>query len=157
NGRARALAARTDLPADIRRSAEILARESDRITHIVEQLLTFSRRSVPSMADIDMAGPVRDIIELFGPEARRHEVRLEFVPLESPPTATATVAQAQRVALTCRATPVRPTPRGGKARVPLAPSSIPLPDGSVRGSVALVVEDPGEGTPDKVLPYIFEP
>lgn len=157
NGRARALAARTDLPADIRRSAEILARESDRITHIVEQLLTFSRRSVPSMADIDMAGPVRDIMELFEPEARRHEVRLDFVTLESLPTANADVGQVQQVVMNLLSNAVRATPRGGEVRVTLAPSSITLPDGSVQGSVALVVEDTGEGIPEEVLPYIFEP
>src|SRR5262249_41265497 len=65
NGRARALAARTDVPADVRRTAEILASESDRITRIVEQLLTFSRQTVPLIAETDLTAPVRDIVEFF--------------------------------------------------------------------------------------------
>lgn len=157
NGRARALAARSDLPADVRRSAEILARESDRITHIVEQLLTFSRRSVPSMADIDLAGAVRDIIELFEPEARRQDVRLAFAPGESLPTANADVGQVQQVVMNLLSNAVRATPRGGQVRVGLEPSSLTLPDGSAQASVSLIVEDTGEGIPEEVLPYIFEP
>ena len=40
NGRARALASRTDLPAEIRRAAQVFEEQSDRIAKIVEQLLT---------------------------------------------------------------------------------------------------------------------
>jgi two-component system, NtrC family, sensor histidine kinase HydH len=157
NGRARALAAKTDLPEDVHRTAEILARESDRITHIVEQLLTFSRRSVPSMADIDVAGPVRDIIELFEPEARRQDVRLDFAQAESLPTANADAGQVQQVVMNLLSNAVHATPRGGQVRVALEPSSFALPDGSVQAAVSLVVEDTGEGIPEEVLPYIFEP
>ena len=69
NGRARALAARTDVPSDVRRTAEILARESDRIARIVEQLLTFSRHTVPSITETQLGGtlvqPNVDAIQEF--------------------------------------------------------------------------------------------
>ena len=157
NGRARALAARPDLPADVRRSAEILAAESDRITRIVEQLLTFSRRSVPSTTDIDVTGAVRDIIELFGPEARRHEVRLDFNFDEPLPAARADAGQVQQVVMNLLSNAVRATARGGRVSVSLRSSSFVIPGGQTQPSVSLIVEDSGEGIPEEILPRIFEP
>ena len=78
NGRARALASRADIPPDIRRIAEILADQSDRITRIVEQLMTFARHTTPKRIEVGLREPVRDVVELFEMEARRHDVRIEF-------------------------------------------------------------------------------
>src|SRR5207237_10251075 len=157
NGRARALAARPDLAADVRRTAQILATESDRITRIVEQLLMFSRRSVPSMTDVALAGPVRDIIELFGPEARRHDVRLDFEFEESLPAARADISQVQQVVMNLLSNAVRATPRGGHVRVAREASCFVIPGGEWRPSVSLVVEDTGEGVVDGLLARICDP
>jgi two-component system, NtrC family, sensor histidine kinase HydH len=157
NGRARALAAADDLSPDVRRTAEILARESDRITQIVERLLTVSRRSVPSIANVDLAGPVRDIIELFGPEARRHGVQLQFERADGLPAANADVSQVQQVVMNLLSNALHATPRNGRVRVALEASSVAVAGGEAQPAVALIVEDTGIGIPDEILPHIFEP
>jgi len=157
HGRARTLAARPDLPADVQRTGEILANESDRITRIVDQLLTLSRRSAPCMTDVELRVPVSDIVELFGGEARRHDVRLELECDDSLPTVTVDVSQIQQVVMNLLSNAVRASKRGGCVRVVLGASSFAVEGGEPRPSVSLVVEDTGEGIPEALLPHIFEP
>ncbi len=155
NGRARALAARPDIPADIRRIAEIVANESDRITRIVEQLLTFARHTTPKRIDVGLREPVRDVVELFELEARRHAVRLEFVCDESLPLVNADAGQVQQVVMNLLRNAVRATPRGGRIHVSLTTQS--PTGGQSEPSVCLAVEDSGEGIPDDVAAHMFEP
>lgn len=156
NGRARALADRTDVPADVRRTAEILTNESDRITRIVEQLLMFSRQTAPAFTGAQLGAPVRDIVELFASEAHRHNVRLESHIDEPLTTVQADVDQVQQVVVNLLHNALRATPAGGQISLRLEDSSFtrgdqPLP------SVLLTISDTGEGIPDTILPRIFEP
>jgi two-component system, NtrC family, sensor histidine kinase HydH len=152
NGRARALAARADIPADIRRIAEILANQSDRIAHIVEQLLTFARHTTPRRIDVGLREPVRDVVELFEMEARRHDVRLEFACDETLPLVNADAGQVQQVVMNLLRNAVRATPRAGRIHV-----SLTATQGEQEPSVCLAVEDSGEGIPDDVAAHMFEP
>lgn len=157
SGRARALAARAELPPDVQRTAEILANESDRITRIVEQLLAFSRRSAPCVTDAQLRGPVRDIVEIFEVEARHHNVRLKFDCDEALPTATVDVGQVQQVVMNLLSNAVRAARQGGQVRVRLGTSSVRIDGAAPRASVSLVVEDTGDGISGELMPHIFEP
>jgi len=156
NGRARALAARQDLPPDVQRAAEILSRESDRITRIVEQLLMFSRRSAPLKVEAVLTGPVREVAELFMPEARRHGVRLEVDCGSAVPPARVDVGQVQQVVMNLLSNAIRATPANGRVRLELAASE-PSADGAPCRGVRLVVADTGSGIPDAIRAHIFEP
>jgi nitrogen fixation/metabolism regulation signal transduction histidine kinase len=70
NGRARALASRADLPAEIRRVAQVFEEQSDRIAKIVEQLMTVARRKPAQWGEFDLKATVGPIVELLGHEAR---------------------------------------------------------------------------------------
>jgi len=157
NGRARLIAGRADLPADVRHGAEVLAKESDRIAHIVEQLLTFSRQTVPAIAGVQLVSPVRDIVELFEPEARRHDVRLEFHCDESLPAANVDAGQVQQVVMNLLRNAVYATRPKGRVTLSLASGSLSKANGPAQPSVSLVVEDTGEGIAETLLPRIFEP
>jgi signal transduction histidine kinase len=158
NGRARALAERPNVPPDVRRTAEILARESQRIARIVEQLLVFTRQAAPSIAAAALAGPVRDIVELLEPDARQHGVRLELRCVEALlPRAQADAGQIQQVVMNLVSNAVRATPPGGQVSVSLAGASPRGPEGEFRPCVELTVEDTGDGIPEAILPRIFEP
>jgi signal transduction histidine kinase len=158
SGRARAIAARSDLPEEVRRSAAILERQSDRIATIVEQLLSFARRSATQMAEIDVAAAVRAIVELMGPEARRRKVRLEMEVAPALPGVTGDSDRIQQVAMNLISNALRATPANGTVRVGLTTATL---DGGRevggRTSVQLRVADSGEGIRDEARLKIFEP
>jgi signal transduction histidine kinase len=135
----------------------VLAKESDRIARIVEQLLTFSRQTVPTIAGVQLAAPVHDIVELFEPEARRHDVRLEFHCDESLPAANVDAGQVQQVVMNLLRNAVYATKPKGRVTLALTSGSLSRASGPAQPSISLVVEDTGEGIPEALLPRIFEP
>jgi signal transduction histidine kinase len=157
NGRARALAARADLHPDVRRTTDILVKESDRIARIVEHLLMFSRRSSSRVGEAHLREPVRDIIDLFSTEASRHQVRLEFDCDDRVPLATVDVDQVQQVVMNLLRNAVRAAGRGGFVRVELRAASMTDGSGGTRPAVLLVVEDTGDGISPEFVPRLFEP
>ncbi|MFZ5479228.1 MAG: ATP-binding protein [Myxococcota bacterium] len=147
HGRARALAERPEDAERTRRHAEVLVRESERITRIVAQLLALTRRRAPRREEVDVAGAARDVLGLLEIEARRRGVRVEVesfgaVHIEADPD------QIQQVLLN------------------LATNALAAarPDGSVLvrveggdGGVRIVVEDDGVGMTEEVRARVFEP
>jgi signal transduction histidine kinase len=156
NGRARALAARANLPHDLRRTAEILAAESDRITRIVQQLLTFARHANPSMTMVQLLPPVRDIVELLQHEASHRGVQLALRHAESLPMVMADAPQIQQVVMNLLTNALRATPRGGCIEVTLEITGDPA-DHATAPALLLTVTDTGHGVPNELLPRIFEP
>jgi signal transduction histidine kinase len=158
NGRARALASRTDLPAEIRRIAQVFEEQSDRIAKIVEQLMTVARRKPAQWGEFDLKSTVGPIVELMGHEARRRGVRLEFECPNPLPKVVADVDQVQQVTLNLLSNALRATPREGRVRLSLAASSFKtgqsMPE---HPSVSLVVQDTGCGISEELLGHIFEP
>ncbi len=158
SGRARQLAGRSDLPADVQRSARILEEQSDRIAKIVEQLLSFARRKSARMEKTDVAAAVASIVELFEPEARRCGVRLQLDREYGLPKVVADADQIQQVVMNLLTNALRATPRGGDIRVFLAPGSFASADGTRQDpSVSLMVADTGEGMSEDVRRQMFEP
>jgi signal transduction histidine kinase len=158
NGRARALASRADLPAEIRRIAQVFEEQSDRIAKIVDQLMTVARRKPAQWGEFDLKSTVGPIVELMGHEARRRGVRLEFDCPNPLPKVVADVDQVQQVTLNLLSNALRATPRGGQVRLSLAASSFKTGQSTPeRPSVSLVVQDTGCGISEELLGHIFEP
>ncbi|NOK01540.1 HAMP domain-containing protein [Myxococcus xanthus] len=158
NGRAQALAARAELPDDVRRNARILVEQSERIERIVRQLLDLARRKPSKLESLDALASVRAVVELLEFDARRRDVRLTFHSEEPLPRVLADGDGLQQVALNLLTNALRATPRGGEVRVTLAPSTFqPAPGLRERHGVRLSVEDTGVGMDDAALERVFEP
>ena len=158
NGRARDMAARDDLPADVRRTAGILEQQSDRIAKIVERLLGFARRRGAQIVEVDVRLPVASVVDLIAGEARRRGVSLQFHPGHDVLQIMADPDQIQQITANLLSNALRATPRGGRVLVSLGT----VPAGgdehvSTRPSVYLEVEDNGPGVPDDVRRRMFEP
>ncbi len=156
NGRARAIAARSDLPQEVRRSAQIVEEQSDRIGKIVEQLLSFARRKGAQMSEVDLATTVRAVVDLMEPEARRRRVGLEFDTSSALPRVVADSDRIQQVTMNLMSNALRATPPGGIIRISLTGASFGE-NGGADGSVRLRVSDTGGGIPEDVRDRIFEP
>ena len=161
SGRARAIAARTDLPPDVRRSALILEEQSDRIARIVDQLLGFARRRVAHMSDVDLRLTVGAIVDLMGSEARRRSIRLDFECEDALPRVFADADQVQQVTMNLLSNAFRAAPERGVVRVELSAAAAnpdhPDEPGTPPGAVSLSVEDNGTGIPEDVRLRMFEP
>jgi len=107
--------------------------------------------------DAQLREPVRDIIDLFSAEGRRHGVRVEFDCDDSLPLATVDVDQVQQVVMNLLRNAVRAAKSGGCVRVALRASSMTNGGGETRPSVLLLVEDTGDGISQEFVPHLFEP
>ncbi|AEI63735.1 sensor histidine kinase [Corallococcus macrosporus] len=158
NGRAQGLAARAELPEDVRRNARILVEQSERIERIVRQLLDLARRKPSRLEPLDALAPVRAVVELLAFDARKRDVRLAFHCEQPLPHVLADGDGLQQVALNLLTNALRATPRGGEVRVTLSPSTFqPAPGLRERRGVRLSVEDTGVGMEEAALERVFEP
>jgi signal transduction histidine kinase len=157
NGRARDLAARSDLPADVSRSAAILVEQTDRVHHIVERLLDAARRKAPEVVAFDVADSVQRMVELVSSQARRMGVRLEL-DCSDVPLLQGDPAQVQQVVLNLLQNALRASERGQVVQITVARSSFTrLADSRPQPSVAITVDDAGRGIPEHIREHVFEP
>jgi len=157
NGRARSIAARTDIPADVARSAGIIDDQSDRITRIVEQLLNLTRRSPAQLRSIRLPATVQAIVDLMETEARRRNVSLRFEYEPDLPPVLADPDQVQQVAMNLITNALRAAPAASGAVVVRVgrPGSTDQLD--VEPGVCLSVSDNGPGLPPETARRMFEP
>jgi signal transduction histidine kinase len=157
NGRARAIAAASDLPLDVVRYARIIEEQAERITETVERLLPLCRRhSVPAII-VDLPHVLAGLLEMMEPAARHHGIRLQLVCRHVIPPLMADVDElrllvANLVINGCRATAI-----GGRVRVVLSRGWAPLPDKVRQRTVRIAVEDTGGGIASEQRDRVFEP
>lgn len=157
SGRARSLSRRSDLPDDVKRSAEILVEQTERVADIVERLLDVARVRSPYFAMVKPADPLMLMIELMETEARRMNVRLE-TNIEDVPAVRADPNQVKQVFFNLIQNACRACQGGGRVKVSLYPSSFLLPaDLGEQESVAVTVEDTGPGVKAELREKIFSP
>ena len=150
-GRASAIA-ETTADADTRRHAQILVEQTDRISRIVEQLLTFGRRRPARIARCKLDEPVQTVIELLNGEARRRGVALAVEATQRAELEIdADADQVQQVVLNLVRNALAVTPRGGTITVVLE-HRVDNPD-----SLFLIVRDTGPGISQDMQTRLFEP
>jgi len=147
SGRAAALLARSRDP-EIRRQAEILVEQTMRITRIVGQLLSFSRRRPAVIAACDLARPVAAVLELLDGETRRRGVALELQRDAGHHVIDADDDQLQQIVLNLVRNALAATPTGGRITVRVEAEA---------GAVRLIVRDTGPGIPPELAARLFEP
>jgi signal transduction histidine kinase len=158
NGRARAIAARTDVPPEIVRSAQIVDQQSDRIARTLEQLLNLTRRRPATMSDVSVEIAVTAIIDLMQPEARRRQVDLRLECATDLPKVCGNLDHIQQVAMNLLSNAFRAAPAGGQVSVVVAASAFTrVAAADSQTAVRLVVTDTGVGMSADTRRHIFEP
>ena len=156
SGRAHALLESPNDPAEVCRQAQILVEQSERVARIVEQLVGFSRRVPPKLAEQDLRPIVRSVVELIEYQARRKGVEVALRSVGSVPEIFGDRDRIQQVVLNLLNNALRATPRGGHIRVSIEAMAAKHEDHGV-GGVRIVVEDDGRGMDEQTRTRAFEP
>ncbi len=139
-----------DLPQTERRYLEVVERNSERLMHLVNDLLFVARLEAGEMDihldELDLATVVRQAVEEAGPRARAKEIALE-TETDSAPTVSADRGRMFQLLDNLVGNAIKFTPAGGKVEVRL----------SRRGDFArLEVEDSGIGIAPDDQRRLFE-
>ena len=141
-----------DIPPEMEKKfLGVILNESDRMTHIVQDLLTLSRfdsnRSELKLARFSFAGAVQDLYNAVYMEAQRrsHTLKLELEP--DLPDIVADRERIVQVMMNIVSNSIKYTPDGGR---------ISISAGREGDRVWLVVDDNGIGIPPEDRPRIFE-
>lgn len=138
-------------PEEARRALDIIVRESERLSHLVDNVLQFSRaergtiRLAPEPARLDAL--LKDVVDSFRPlaEARQVSVRLSSA---AGITAAVDGAAVRQIVLNLLDNAVKYGPTGQSVRVDL---------GLENGSAIISVEDQGPGIPASAREKVWQP
>lgn len=145
-GRARSILKRAD-KENIERVVPLIVEQTERITRIVQQMLSMTRRRAPSRQLVDAAKAARSVVELLQLEARSQDVRLELA-ARGDTTLRADADQLQQVVLNLVRNAIQAAPPHTTVEVVLRRDSAEL---------VLEVRDEGPGVPDDLHDKLFEP
>ncbi|HVK88745.1 MAG TPA: HAMP domain-containing sensor histidine kinase [Kofleriaceae bacterium] len=146
SGRASAIVDHAD--PEVRRQAQLIVAQCDRITRVVEQLLSFGRRTPAVIGPCDLVVPVVAVIDLLATEARRRQISLELDTADGPHQIVGDVDQLQQVTLNLVRNAMNATPPGG---------SIFVRVDRAHGLVRLMVRDTGPGMDQATKARLGEP
>ena len=138
-------------PAMEKKFLGVILGESDRMTHIVQDLLTLSRfdsgRDDLKLARFSFEAAVQDLYNAVYMEAQRHSHTLELELEDGLPEVTADRERTVQVMMNIVSNSIKYTPDGGK---------IVISAGRTGDRVWMQVDDNGIGIPPEARPRIFE-
>ncbi len=146
-GRAEYLMRRT-VDETTKKGLEIIITQVERITRIMNQLLTFARRRPIQRRAIDLRHTIKDALDVLEDRLKRHQIHVETRFEPGVPLVHADPDQMTQVLLNLFINAVHAMPEGGTLRLEL----------DVAGDhVRMTVTDSGQGIPPEHLPKIFDP
>lgn len=159
HGRASALVQNPRDPERTARIARILVEQSERITRIVEQLLSFARRKpMQRHGAVDVGSAATAVVELLEIEAARRGVALKIEIEPDTPRIFADHDQIQQVVMNLVTNALSVTAAGGSVRVWVGPGRFERQsDGEQVAAACIHVEDTGHGMDPSVVARLFEP
>ena len=132
----------------IKKGLQTIITQVERITRVMNQLLSFARRKTPERGALDLKQVVEDSLEMFHERLTRSRVQLELLLADPCPMVLADADQMSQVMINLVMNAVYAMPEGGTLRVALAPE---------HQMVRLTVADTGHGIPREVIKKIFDP
>ena len=126
----------------------IIIAQVERITRIMNQLLTFARRRPIERRPVDLKGTIEDALEVIQERTKTHHIKIETSFAAPLPSIYADSDQISQVLLNLFINAMHAMPDGGVLRVTVEPKA---------GAVRMVVADTGCGISEKDLSHIFKP
>jgi two-component system sensor histidine kinase PilS (NtrC family) len=146
---------------DERTLADLIVRESDRLSRLLSEFLDFARVRVARVEPVDLSSVARGAASL----AAAHPDRPNDVEVVCATGGNDFVVEGDedllhRAVFNLALNAVQASPHGGRVRVELAPLSmdqVPAGMSFDRGGVALRVSDDGPGIPAEIRDRLFDP
>jgi PAS domain S-box-containing protein len=132
----------------VKKGLQTIVTQVERITKVMNQLLTFARRKAPERCPLDLRGTIEDGMELFQERLARNQIQVELALADDCPLALADPDQMSQVFINLVMNAVHAMPDGGTLRIGLAPE---------KQMVKLTIADTGHGIPRDVIEKVFEP
>ncbi len=160
-GRAKLICSAGMNPDDISRSAGIIGEQTERMTEIMRQLLSFARRGKAKKQLVDLNIVLHALKPLLEPAAREQEVNLVIDEAKQPLSVYVDPGQLQQVLLNLILNGIQAMPDGGKITLTSQyVTDIDPPENIKNGDtnwVCLHIKDQGRGMDSEVLKKIFDP
>jgi len=160
SGRAQMIAAQNLSSAEIVQCAKIVREQADRMTLIVQQLLTYSRRHTPTKTRTDLGDCIGRVVTVLRPVAEEKGVRVKVVGKDLPQEVNADSNQIEQVLTNLVMNSIQAMPEGGNVEVSIGKEQVtPMTDtgGTAELTLCLKVKDEGMGISKEALEHIFEP
>lgn len=132
----------------IKKGLQTIVAQVERITKVMNQLLSFARRRTPEQRALDLKDVVENSVEIFHERLARNRIRVELALDAACPLVHADADQMNQVLINLIMNAVHAMPDGGTLHIGLAPAG---------DMVKLTVADTGHGIPPEVASQIFDP
>lgn len=132
----------------IKKGLQTIVAQVERITKVMNQLLSFARRRAPERRPLDMKDVVETSVEIFHERLARNRIRVDLAIDAACPPAHADGDQMNQVLINLIMNAVHAMPDGGLLRLGLEAEG---------DKIKLTVADTGYGIPPDVAAHIFDP
>jgi signal transduction histidine kinase len=132
----------------IKRGLRTIITQVERITKVMNQLLSFARRKAPQRIPLDLRKVIEDGMEMFQERLARNQIRIKMEMAEPCPMVLADADQMSQVLLNLVMNALHAMPEGGTLRVGLELE---------RPMVKLTIVDTGHGIPSEAIGNIYDP
>ncbi len=156
-GRARMTAERDDLAPDLRDTFTSIASQCERITRVVAQFLSLTRKApVTHDASADASHTAREVVNFLSNECRRRRVRADVM-AASPVRVRCGHDRLFQVLFNLAMNALQAQPDGGRLRVTVTRALDRREGLDDREMGCIEVADAGEGVPDAIRGKVFDP
>ncbi len=132
----------------IKKGLRTIITQVERITRVMNQLLSFARRKAPERVALDLKQIIEDSLEMFQERLTRNQIQVVTEFAVECPLVQADGDQMSQVLINLVMNAVHAMPDGGVIRVNLSPE---------KQMVKLQIADTGHGIPRDVVKKVFEP
>lgn len=132
----------------VKKGLQTIVAQVERITRVMNQMLTFARRKPPERVPLDLSRAIEDSLEMFQERLAKSRVKVEIQIDEACPRVLADGDQMSQVMINLIMNALHAMEDGGTLRIAMAQDE---------EMVKLTVADTGHGIPPEAVKRIFEP
>lgn len=132
----------------IKKGLQTIVAQVERITKVMNQLLSFARRRPPERRAVDLNEIVENSVDIFHERFAKSRIRVELQLDADCPRVHADADQMHQVLINLIMNAVHAMPEGGILKIHTSPAG---------DMIRLALSDTGHGIPRQALDHIFEP